>query len=687
MQDFEELKKAKQRCVDELVEALPNYVNRLTAFDERLVPYVEDALSNNASHANIYELLGIRKTLRLMDSYDMDVPRVHRTLRAIEGVWQGGRHQKGGLKFSTPRGSQHVRLMPFQVWMLFEIYAFKVDVDMERTYHDGDQLLPTEKVRDGRVWDTRRLTQEAHWFLTRKSGKTELGGAVDFTEVCFLGDINGQALICTNSSEQSQIAYKAIREFAMQIDPTCSNRMGGRYFRMTRAGLNWQPGHRMKGEIKCMAAGKTSKDGLYASVVHADEHGQAGYVNAHSDMQAAVDTCWGSTGPRREKLLLHTTTAGRVKDGPYKTKIEQVEELLLHELDYPLGSHIRTSDDYWCAFLLRLDPWEVTDDLTRLNDTELFKKVNRSIGTTVQPTYYRERLHEAATGTEDTKQEVLTKDFNQWVQGRVTHWIKGDRIRPLQVAKRITDCKYADGWRVFGGFDFSQGDDLYAEVFMGVNYTPSDTMRGRFFADAYAWVLEKTMNESPLRPLYEQWVEQGWLFVCPGEVFDSMYAINKVADITYERNADGSFDYARPICDVASFGYDPAQSIQPINQLKAWLQTLFQARAKAQGIAVSSKELAEVIQRMVIPVSQTSMTQNPRIAELEHMILEKEPWIEFSESPLWPFCFGNAAVETSSSDLRRIVKGGPAPSHKIDLVHGLLDALYCFDLSEGRVEQ
>ena len=687
MQDFDELKQTKAQCLRDITEALPDYVNRLNSIDTRLLPYVEDAISGNASHANLYELLGIRKEMRLLDSYDIDPERVKRTLRAIEGQWANGRHVKGGLKFSTPRGSQHVRLMPFQAWLIFEIYAFKVDVPMEREYHDGDMLLPTEWVKDGMVWDTRRLTQEAHWFLTRKSGKTELGGAVDFTEVGFLGDVNGQALICTNSSEQSQIAYKAIREFAMQVDPTCSNRMGGKYFRMTRNGLNWQPGHPMKGEIKCMAAGKTSKDGLYASVVHADEHGQAGYVNAHSDMQAAVDTCWGSTGPRREKLLLHTTTAGRIKEGPYKTKIEQVEASLLNEMQYPLGQRLRTSDDYWCAFLLQLDKWELTDDLTKLDDPELFKKVNRSIGTTVQPTYYRERLHEAATGTEDTKQEVLTKDFNMWQQGRITTWMKGDRIRPLQIARRITDCKYADGWRVFGGFDFSQGDDLYAEVFMGVNYTPSDTMRGRFFADAYAWVLEETMKESPLRPLYEQWVEQGWLFVCPGEVFDSMYAINKVADITYERNADGSFDYARPICDVASFGYDPAQSIQPINQLKAWLQTLFQARAKAQGIAVSSKELAEVIQRMVIPVSQTSMTQNPRIAELEHMILEKEPWIEFSESPLWPFCFGNCAVETSSSDLRRIVKGGPAPSHKIDLVHGLLDALYCFDASEGRIER
>ena len=241
----------------------------------------------------------------------------------------------------------------------------------------------------------------------------------------------------------------------MQVDPTCSNRMGGRYFRLTRNEMNWLPGHKMKGEIKCMAAGKTPKDGLYASVVHADEHGQAGYVNGRSDMQAAVDTCFGSTGPRREKLLLHTTTAGRIKEGPYKTKLEQVEASLEEELNYPLGEPHRTEEDVWTAFLLQLDKPEITDDLTKLDNPELFKKCNRSIGVTVQPTYYRERLHEAATGTEDTKQEVLTKDFNMWVQGRVTHWIKSDRIRPLQIERRIEDCKYQDGWQVFVGLDFA----------------------------------------------------------------------------------------------------------------------------------------------------------------------------------------------------------------------------------------
>ncbi len=673
MTDFDSLKQTKAQCLRDITEALPDYVNRLNSIDTRLLTYIDDAISGNASHANLMELLGIRKEMRLMDSYDLDPERVKRSLRAIEGQWANGRHVKGGLKFSTPRGSQHVRLMPFQAWLIFEIYAFKVDVSMEREYHEGDMLLPTEWVRDGWVWDTRRLTQEAHWFLTRKSGKTELGGAVDFTEVGFLGDVNGQALICTNSSEQSQIAYKAIREFAMQVDPTCSNRMGGKYFRMTRNGLNWQPGHPMKGEIKCMAAGKTSKDGLYASVVHADEHGQAGYVNAHSDMQAAVDTCWGSTGPRREKLLLHTTTAGRIKEGPYKTKLEQVEASLLNEMRYPLGSHIRTSDDYWCAFLLQLDKWELTDDLTKLDDPELFKKVNRSIGTTVQPTYYRERLHEAATGTEDTKQEVLTKDFNMWQSDRFVKWLSGDQIRPRQVERRITDCKYEDGWNIFVGCDFSQGDDLFAITYLGINYRQDLPADQRMFADCEAWIVEKALKDSPNRALFELWIEQGWLKMCPGDVFIPDMPINDMM----AKNREG--------LNLFMFGYDAAQSIQPINTVKAWLQSL--------GID------APTIKKMVVPVPQTFVAQNGILQKIEWLLLGQEynidtggwsytndtPFLYLSNSPLWPWCFGNCRVEISSSELRAVRK---ASQHsKIDPIHALIDALWLFDLSEGQIQQ
>ena len=672
---MEQLKQAKEQCLADIEKALPRYEAKMNDIDRRLMLYVTDALSNHASHANLYELLGIRKTLRLMDSYTLNVERVVMHIRAIEGVWKDGRHVQGSLKFDTPRGNQHVQLMPFQVWCLFGIFAFDVDISMERAYIPGEQLLPSEYVVDGQVWDCRRLTVEAHLFITRKSGKTELGGALDFTHASVLGPVNAQVLICANSREQAKIAYKAIKDFAIQIDPTCLNRLGGKYFRLTADELNWQPNQPRKGEIKVMSAGGKKKDGLYGSWIHADEHGQSPYINGHSDMQDLVNVCVGSMGPRREPMTLHTTTAGHVTEGPYKNQIETVERLLLKELDYPLGQPHRTPEDKWFAFLLRLDPWETNYDLDQLDNPELFKKVNRSIGITVQPNWYKERLHEARKD-DDVKKEVLTKDFNIWQTGRVTQWVKGDRIRQLQTSggRRIDDCKFTDEegrerWHVFCGMDFSQGDDLFAITYMAVDWLPSNTMKGRFFVDTDAWVLESTMQASPNKELYEEWVKAGWLHVCPGEVFDSTHAINRIADL------------ARQGVNFYYFGYDPAQSLTPINNLKAWLQTLFSKR-----VSLTSKDIASAIQRMVVPVSQSAMTQNPRIGELEEKMLGKDEWMQFSDNPLWPWCFGNCAIETGTSELRRIIKGGPQPTHKVDPVHALLDALYCFDLSEGRME-
>ncbi len=680
---MQSLQHSKAQCIADITEALPRYADRLNAFDARLLAYIEDALSGNASHANLYELLGIRKELRLMDSYALDPDRVRLSLKAIEGQWCDGKHVKGGLKFDTPRGNRHVQLMPYQVWCLFGIYAFKVDVCMDRPYTAGDELLPTEWVKDGTVWDTRRLTDECHLFQTRKSGKTEFGSAIDFTEVCFLGPANGQALICAPSSEQSKIAYKAIREFAMQIDPTCINRMGGKFFRMTRNSMSWQPGHPMKGEIKTMAAGKVSKDGLYASVVHADEHGQPGYINGNCDMQNAVETCWGSTGPRREKLLIHTTTAGNIQEGPYKTKLETVESLLLRELDIPLdGQAHRTDEDSWFAFLLRLDPWEVTDELDKLNDPELFKKVNRSIGTTVQPDYYRKRLHEA-TQSEDTKKEVLTKDFNLWQSQRTTKWLTGDQVRPRQTPRRIEDCYGVDGWRIFVGMDFGGNDDLFAISYLGVNYNQQTPPEERYFADCSVWIVEKALNESPNRRLYEAWIAQGWLGVCPGEVFNPDYAMNDI--IVKAGLVPGQEKPLGKRLDLFMFGYDAAQSVHPINTLKAWLQTL--------GMD------APTIKRMVVPVPQTFVARNGIIQKAEWMLLGQNmdiqtgrwsfsqdvPLLYLSSNPLWPWCFGNCQCEISSSELRNVRKA--TQTQKIDPVHALLDAIWLFDLSEGNIQQ
>ena len=53
MTDFDELKQTKAQCLADIREALPRYANRLNGCDERLMIYIEDAISGNASHANL----------------------------------------------------------------------------------------------------------------------------------------------------------------------------------------------------------------------------------------------------------------------------------------------------------------------------------------------------------------------------------------------------------------------------------------------------------------------------------------------------------------------------------------------------------------------------------------------------------------------------------------------------------
>lgn len=674
MTDKETATRQKQEAIDLLRKRLKGKEQTLRDIDTRLLMYFDDVAQNvsadpddeNDVH-NIYEVLGAAKFLRMLDTYQFNRKKVQTVIKLREGEWrQDGRtwvHIAGGLKCPGTSGAQVYRWQPFQVFVLASVFGFMSWVNTENEAGTKAELLPTEREKDGYIWDYRRVCTEFTYFGPRKTDKTGLAAYIQFV-FFFFEDDNAETYCCANSSDQAKLLFSRTRQLIAQMD-------GGNRIRSTQTVIDWKQQYKSIRDtsVRPLSAGGKTKDGMFAQLCCADEFGSAPYTNGKSDMLSLVNVIQSSMGPRREPMTFITTTAGTIATGPFIEKLGAIHNVLLNELAIDKSEAMADFEsDRRLCLCLEPDEWEWEEEVI-LTKKSLRKKINPMLGLIVQHASYDGWISEARN--DSTKMpELIAKYFNHYQTGRITTWIKGDRIRPLQVAKRITDCKYADGWRVFGGLDFSHGDDLFAEVFMGVNYTPSDTMQGRFFADAYAWVLEETMKQSPNRPLYEQWVEQGWLHVCPGEVFDSMFAINRLAEVTQQG------------VDIVSIGYDPAQSVQPINQLKAWLQTLFQSRQE-----VSPKELAEVINRMVIPVSQTSMSMNPRIAELETMILDKEPWIQFSMSPLWPWCFGNAAVEVSTNDLRRICKGGPQPTHKIDLVHGLLDSIYCFDLAENRISQ
>ena len=682
MEQLSDKQKQKQEAIDCLRRRLTDDVRqRLREVDERLLGYI-DGVAHDVSvifgdendRHSMWEVLCAAKFVRMFTTYHFNTKKVQFYIALREGQWErrgkAWRYISGGLRLPSTSGAKVYRWQKFQVFVLACVFGFYAWVDTHVEAGTKDELLDTEREKDGTIWDFRRMITEFIMYGPRKIDKTGLSSYIQLIFFLF-GDFNSEIYSLAMTSDQSGILFDRTKFMLNQMNKSDE---GNPLFRMTAKGVNWLKQYQAElrnSKIVPLTGGGKAPDGTNTELLNWDELGSSPYINGKSDMMAHVNVCQSSMGQRRQPLTFGTTTAGTITSGPFIEKLQAMHDLLLQELKYDTGEATPSQilDTQMCL-LLEPDEYEKTEYEYILTSHALRRKINPMLSIVVQYDFYDREMTKARQEGDQKFAECVAKLFNVYQSGRVTQWIKSDRIRPLQIERRIEDCKYADGWQVFVGLDFSQGDDLFAVTYLAVDYTPSDTMRGRFFADCDLWVLDETMKKSPNQPLYEQWVEQGWLNVCPGEVFDSTHAINRIAAV------------AEQGVNIVSFGYDAAQSIQPINQLKAWLQTLFQKRGD-----ISPKDLADVIQRMVVPVSQTAMTQNPRIGELEHMILEKEPWLTFSMNPMWPWMFGNCAAELNSSDLRRIVKGGPQPTHKIDGVAALEDALYLFDLSEGRVSE
>jgi phage terminase large subunit-like protein len=659
--------KEKDKAQYMLAGKLDDCEAELKDIEPRLYDYIF-YVATEEKHHNAYEVLGALKFLRLLRTYETDIDTFRDVVYKYEGIWQKDaqgvwHHVEGGLRHPGTTGPQYYRLQPFQVFVLASMFLLRVWINTEAEVGSRG-MLHTERPRpDGTIEDMRRLCTEFTLFTPRKTAKTQLSAFIQFWYF-MSGDENAECYCCANASDQAKILFSRTKDLIHQMDPR------ERRIRFTASQVNWKPGQFRTASLTALSAGGKTKDGLFAQLCSADEYGSASYVNGASDMGKLVSVVESSMGPRREPMTFISTTAGINTTGPFVDKLAGIKQLLEQELD-PNAVHDLSTDRQMCLLLMP-DDWEVQDTELLLTSKEVRRKVNPMLGIIVQHSFYDDEVAKARQNPEKMN-EVICKLLNVYQGMRVTKWLTGDQIRQRQVDRRITDCKYADGWNIFVGLDFSHGDDLFAMSLMGVNYRPEQPADQRMFADTICWILEKAMNESPNRQLYELWVQQGWLKVCPGEVFNPDYAINELMSL----NQQG--------LNMVFIGYDPAQSILPINTVKAWLQSL--------GLE------AQMIKKMVVPVSQSFVTMNGLLQHLEYMLLGVEyntetggwsfsnfsPPLFLSNNPLWPWCFGNCKVEISASELRAVRK---ASHHsKIDPVHALLDAVYLFDLSEGIVEQ
>ena len=242
-----------------------------------------------------------------------------------------------------------------------------------------------------------------------------------------------------------------------------------------------------------------------------------------------------------------------------------------------------------------------------------------------------------------------------WQSSRITKWITAEQVRPLQTDLRVDDCTAQGGWVTFGGLDFSQGDDLHTVAWLSARRHPSG--RGtQFHADCDAWIKQDTLERSAVRPLYETWIAQGWLHVSEGKGFQPSMFIARTKELLGKG------------CQFMYWGYDKYQSKDPINSLLAFLQSEMNVQKPEMYVQV---------------VSQLNSEFNAPTDDLYAAMFAPVPFISFSPSPLWPWCFGNCVLEIDGRENKRPVKANNSDSCKVDPVQAIIMALDLYERYEG----
>ena len=650
----------KQAAIDLLKERLDGKEKMLAEIDDRLLYYFADLCANSSADPddpndqhNVYELLGAAKFLRMLDTYRFNRRKVQTVIRLREGEWrqdEQGRwqHVSGGLKCPGTSGAQVYRWQSFQVFVLASVFGFYDWVDTKVSARDKAELLPTERERDGYIWDYRRVCTDFTYFGPRKTDKTGLAAYIQFV-FFFFEDKNGEIYCCANSSDQAKLLYSRTRGLIAQMDD-------GNRIRSTQTVTDWRQAYKAvhDSSLRPLSAGGKTKDGMFAQLCCADEYGSAPYTNGKSDMLSLVNVIQSSMGPRREPMTFVTTTAGTISAGPFVEKLDALHRLLKHELT----GDTSFEDDRRLCLCLEPDQWE-RDEHIIINKPSVRKKVNPMLGIIVQHSSYDAWIAEAA-GDSTKMPELMAKLFNVYQSGHTVEWIKPDRIREMQRELRVDECTADKGWVAFGGLDFSMGDDLWAHTYLCINLHT-----GEFFADCDAWITQRTLEEVSIRPLYEKWIADGWLHVCPGEVIEPSIPIRRIMDLAgYDSE---KMKIVRTGVNFMRFGYDQYKSPDPINLLKAWMY-----------------ELGANPAQHIVPVPQTNAAFNQPVEQINFFVKASRSPLSFSMSPLWPYCFGCCVLDKDTRmENKKPIKRNSTDACKVDPVQALCDAFVVYNQVEG----
>lgn len=335
----------------------------------------------------------------------------------------------------------------------------------------------------------RRFTK-VYWETPRKSGKSELAGAVSLYMNHFDDEYGAQCYVVATKREQAKYVYDAARSMAIQLQhdsPMYKQRSKLTQFEIRDI--------QNQSYFKKLTADADSEDGANPHCAIIDEY------HAHKDnsMLKVIET---GVGSRDQPLIFIITTAGFNKFSACfefrNVAVNVLEGKLKNE---GLFAIIWTIDE--------TDDWE---------SESAWIKANPNYGNTPKSEQFRQLYQNAITEGGSALVEFKTKNLNIWVDSPSV-WISDEDYMAC-----VADIDDADliGQRCIIGMDLSSRVDLTA-----ITYFFPDL--GYFLIDYYC--PEDKINSGSKRTDgvdYRDWQKKWYINVTEGNVIDYDFIIRDI---------------------------------------------------------------------------------------------------------------------------------------------------------------
>ena len=317
-------------------------------------------------------------------------------------------------------------------------------------------------------------------------------------------------------------------------------------------------------------------------------------------------------------MIIAISSEGTVRNGAGDTIKMELMKILK-------GEYVNRHTSIW---------WYKLDDISEVNDPNMWIKANPNLGKTV--TYETYQLDvERAEKAPAARNDILAKRFGLPMEGYTYYFTYEETIPHRKRDYWQQSCSL--------GADLSQGDDFCSFTFM---FPLSD---GCFGIKTRNYISSLTLHKLPLamRSKYENFINEGSLIILEGTVLDMM----EVYDDLDRHIIENEYD-------VRCFGFDPYNAKE------------FVARWESENGPFGIEK-----------IKQGSQTESVPLGELKK--LAEERMLLFDEE-LMQYTMGNCITIEDNNGNRKLMK--KRYEQKIDAVAAMMDAYAAYKLNKDAFE-